>query len=87
VKGNNVIKSDRSEGEDAGISPRKWRNYFTKQELEIAYKELNSGIDSDNNMESDKGSHSDPSADNLDIEETNNFLLSLPNIPVLSLNY
>ena len=58
-----------------------WREYFTEEEIVTAYQQMNQGIDpndaEDDNQES-VGSDSDPSEDNLEKDEMQDFLESLP---------
>ena len=62
-------------------SMRDWRNYFENKELEKAYDQIRNGIDPNDVVEENKhetDSDSDPSGDNLDNEEMQNFLSSIP---------
>jgi len=71
----NQVKND----EISGIS---WREYFSPEEIEYAYNNLNKGIDPNDLDESqnkdESGSDSNPSEDNLEKSELKDFILSLP---------
>eukprot|EP00826_Nyctotherus_ovalis_P050767 TRINITY_DN6263_c0_g5_i2.p1 TRINITY_DN6263_c0_g5~~TRINITY_DN6263_c0_g5_i2.p1 ORF type:complete len:274 (-),score=61.64 TRINITY_DN6263_c0_g5_i2:843-1619(-) len=60
---------------------KNWRRYFPKKELEIAYKQIASGVDPNDvvsERKSEDESDSNPSEDNLGPEEMQDLLSSIP---------
>ena len=66
-----------------GSEDRGWRRYFPKRELEIAYKQITAGIDPNdivNEHDSEYESDSNPSEDNLETEDMQDLLSSIPEV-------
>lgn len=62
---------------------KNWRKYFPKKELEIAYKQIASGLDPNDivsEQKSEDESDSNPSEDNLGPEEMQDLLSSIPTV-------
>lgn len=86
-----ICSQEGSDWPDTGIentgrenyATKHWREYFSEFEMEAAYNQLNQGIDPNDEEGKDEtpGSDSNPSEDNLEKEELQDFYQSLPQKP------
>ena len=67
-----ILLSDNDENEE-----NSWRAYFSQDEIEDVFEKIEKGIDP-NEVESEEESESNPSEDNLDKEDMQDFLQSFP---------
>lgn len=76
-----ITSNNRAEGanwpngdvSEYGASAKEWRSYFAEEELVAAYSKLQAGVELSENA-SDQDSDSNPSEDNLPLEEINKLL-------------
>eukprot|EP01022_Parablepharisma_sp_SALTPOND_P018752 TRINITY_DN310_c0_g2_i1.p1 TRINITY_DN310_c0_g2~~TRINITY_DN310_c0_g2_i1.p1 ORF type:complete len:1282 (-),score=157.74 TRINITY_DN310_c0_g2_i1:3773-7618(-) len=64
-----------------GTINKEWRKYFEEEELEIAYNQINAGVDPNDKEDEENSageSDSNPSEDNLEVEEMRDFFSCLP---------